>query len=962
MAEYAPGMRVIIRDEEWMIKKADRNSYGNSTLQCVGITPLVKDRPAYFLSDLEKIEVVDPAQTKIVIDHSAHHNRSRLYLESQWRQMIPTDLALHIGHKAVMNVLQYQLEPAASSLKRARQRILIADAVGLGKTLEAGILMSELIARGKGQRILVVTVKSMMAQFQKEMWERFTIPLISLDSSKIQSIRRQMPVNHNPFNFFDKTIVSIDTIKRDVEYRAYLEKARWDIIVIDEAHNVARRGEHIAQRAKLAELLSGCSDTLIMLSATPHDGNPASFASLMNMLDPMAIPDPEHYTEQDIKDSGEDIKGLFVRRFKKDIQDQTDGKFMQRHVSQEDCWASLAEETAFNDYVELEKRIVGDSKSRLKTEVYKKALFSSPAACIETVKNRLRNLKDDLSDTAHREKTALNELLTSLERIEPKDFSRFVRLVELLKSKEYGWDPRKKDDRLVIFTERIATMRWIAEHLLQVKELGLTEKNIQVLHGGMSDLDQQKIVEDFGRSESPIRVLVASDVASEGINLHYLSHRMIHFDIPWSLMVFQQRNGRIDRYGQDKEPDIRYMVIRTNNDKIRGDIRILEILMRKEEQASKNIGDPALIMHVFDSQKEEEITAQAMRDGNADKFDQLFPVEGVVDIFALMSGQKTVVDKKEPTVVTKDDHTMMTDLQYLEETIKYLNETKKIEMTRLTKVEGLEIAITEDMKRRWRNMIPSEAIPEDGYLRLTPNRDFCAEANKRSLQNSLDEKAWPQVHYLWKQHPIMQWANDKAGVFFGRQEAPLVGMPRAIPTNELLFVISSLIPNKRGTPLVDEWFVLRYVDGVFKERISMEQFIAHTHFDDQHTPNMDILKEEDIQRVEALLPDVIAQAKHITDDKYKFYKEFSEDQYYSELEKLDKLKELHMAHIKVKYEQQSMLDEDNRQESRRESRRKIEERKIEDLYRKFYDWVEGSMEIQNKPYTRVIAVFQGVMA
>ena len=604
MAEYAPGMRVIIRDEEWMINKSDINSFGNYTLQCTGISPLVKDKPAYFLSDLENIEVVDPVKTKIVIDNSAHFDRSRLYLESQWRQQIPTDTKLHIGQNAVMNVLQYQLEPAASSLKRPKQRILIADAVGLGKTLEAGILMSELIARGKGQRILVVTVKSMMAQFQKEMWERFTIPLISLDSSRIQSIRREMPVNHNPFHYYDKTIVSVDTIKRDLEYRTYLENARWDIIVIDEAHNVARRGHQVAQRAKLASLLATRSDTLIMLTATPHDGSAQSFASLMNMLDPTAIPNPDEYTEKDIKDSGDDIKGLFVRRFKKDIQDQTNGKFMKRHVSEERCDASLMEETAFNDYVELEKRIVGDSKSRLKTEVYKKALFSSPAACIETVKNRLRNLKDDHSDAAHQEKTALNELLISLERIQPEDFSRYVRLVALLKSKEYGWDPGKKDDRLVIFTERIATMHWIAEHLLQEKELGLLEKNIQVLHGGMSDLEQQKIVEDFGRSESPIRVLVASDVASEGLNLHYRSHRLIHFDIPWSLMIFQQRNGRIDRYGQEKEPDIRYMVIHTRNAKLEGDMRILRVLMRKENEAYHNIGDPALLMGVYDSEKE----------------------------------------------------------------------------------------------------------------------------------------------------------------------------------------------------------------------------------------------------------------------------------------------------------------------------------------------------------------------
>ena len=322
MAEFAPGMRVLIRDEEWMIRKCDPNSYNTYTLQCVGVSPLVRDKTAYFLSDLEKITVIDPAKTTLVPDDSARFTRSRLFLESLWRQKIPTDAKLHIGHHAVMDVMPYQLEPAAMSLSRPRQRILMADGVGLGKTLEAGILISELIARGKGRRILVVTVKSMMAQFQKEMWERFSIPLISLDSAKIQRIRRDLPSNHNPFHYYDKTIVSIDTIKRDSEYRVHLENSRWDIIVIDEAHNVAKRGKSSSQRARLADLLSNRSDTLIMLSATPHDGSARSFASLMNMLDPTAIPDPDNYTEQDIKDNGDDIKGLFVRRFKKDIQDQ----------------------------------------------------------------------------------------------------------------------------------------------------------------------------------------------------------------------------------------------------------------------------------------------------------------------------------------------------------------------------------------------------------------------------------------------------------------------------------------------------------------------------------------------------------------------------------------------------------------------------------------------------------------
>ena len=177
-------------------------------------------------------------------------------------------------------------------LARPRQRILIADAVGLGKTLEAGVLVSELIARGRGRRILVLAVKSMLTQFQKEFWNRFTIPLTRLDSIGIQRVRSRIPANHNPFYYYDKAIISIDTLKQDSEYRVYLEQAYWDIIVIDEAHNVADRGSR-SQRNRLARLLSRRSDTLIMLSATPHDGRARSFASLVNMLDATAIADPE---------------------------------------------------------------------------------------------------------------------------------------------------------------------------------------------------------------------------------------------------------------------------------------------------------------------------------------------------------------------------------------------------------------------------------------------------------------------------------------------------------------------------------------------------------------------------------------------------------------------------------------------------------------------------------------------
>jgi SNF2 family DNA or RNA helicase len=240
-------------------------------------------------------------------------------MESLLRQIPPTDVNLYMGHRAAMDFVPYQLELAIQALQQPRQRILIADAVGLGKTLEAGILLSELIRRGRGKRILVIAVKSMLTQFQKELWSRFTIPLTRLDSVGIQRLRSRIPTNHNPFYYYDKSIISIDTLKQDAEYRTYLENAYWDIIVIDEAHNVAERGAGASLRSRLAKLVARRSDTLIMLSATPHDGKARSFASLMNMLDPTAIANPEDYGPEDIQ------PGLFMHHFCQAHRPQTKG-------------------------------------------------------------------------------------------------------------------------------------------------------------------------------------------------------------------------------------------------------------------------------------------------------------------------------------------------------------------------------------------------------------------------------------------------------------------------------------------------------------------------------------------------------------------------------------------------------------------------------------------------------------
>jgi SNF2 family DNA or RNA helicase len=532
----APGARVVVRDAEWLVRKVDRTSTGGQKLTVVGISELVKNKEAIFLTEVEKlakpVEVLDPAKTKLVQDMSSSYQASLLYMESLLRQTPPTDENLYIGHRAAMDFVPYQLDPAIQALKQPRQRILIADAVGLGKTLEAGILLSELIRRGRGKRILVLAVKSMLTQFQKEMWSRFTIPLTRLDSIGIQRIRSRIPTNQNPFYYYDKAIISIDTLKQDAEYRNYLETAFWDIIVIDEAHNVAERGGGSSLRARLAKRLAGRSDTLIMLSATPHDGKARSFASLMNMLDPTAIANPDEYTR-------EDIKGLFIRRFKKDIQDQVVKAFKERKIHEVHCEASPAEEMAFDAFVDLKFSQLDQGKpaGELFKTTLEKALFSSPAACLETIRNRVGRLRKTEDPAYESDIQSLEDLAHDIAKITPADFSKYRKLVELIRDRKqgFGWTSKDTRDRLVIFTERIETLHFLEKHL--PKDLGLDAKQVEVLYGTLSDIEQQRIVEDFGKDEAPLRLLIASDVASEGINLHFLSHRMIHFDIPWSLMV-----------------------------------------------------------------------------------------------------------------------------------------------------------------------------------------------------------------------------------------------------------------------------------------------------------------------------------------------------------------------------------------------------------------------------------------
>ena len=681
-----------------------------------------------------------------------------------------------------------------------------------------------------------------------------------------------------------------------------------------------------------------------MLSATPHDGRAKSFASLMNMLDPTAIADPQNYTK-------EDIKGLFIRRFKKDVKAQVSGSFLERKITLEHCCASAKEEHAFGIFAAMQLEMDLD-KPKGTGQLFKisleKSLFSSPAACIKSIEARLKKLykkytKDEIKDIR-----LLEDLKTALEAVTPADFTRYQNLLDLLKNKEYAWNPADSSDRVVIFTERIETMKYLAERLRQ--DLGLKANTIQELSGGMSDAEQQRIVEDFGRTESPVRILVASDVASEGLNLHYLSHRMIHFDIPWSLMVFQQRNGRIDRYGQQKRPDIRYMLIKSDNKRIKGDMRIIEILITKEEQALKNIGDPSLLFGKFNIEDEELVVAKTIESGSdSDTFEQeLSADEDNFDPFKVLmaaAGEEKGEKGKKSEIVS--DETLFSDIDYLYQALTYLNQTENHPVEKLRTVSGLDIRLTSDMMRRLKALVPEEALPGGNTLRVSDDKAFCMEQMRSSMQKNMDESAWPTTQYLWKLHPVLSWINDKASLLFKRDEAPVLGLPGVLKAGERIYIVTGSMPNLKSTPLVDEWFGLLYQDRKFNKVLSMNEVVQKTGLSNPKIPNTNCVTENEISAASSLLRDVVSHAKMHLDEHYKRYQMEMSPLLDEEVDKLIGLQEKHK-----KYYQLTLFEH--------ERKLKEQERRVDELFAQFTSWVKETLTIQNNPYIRVVSVLIGV--
>ncbi len=505
----------------------------------------------------------------------------------------------------------YQLVPLLMALRLSTVRLLIADDVGIGKTVEAGLIARELMDRGEVTRLAVLCPPHLVEQWQSELESRFNLLAVALTAASAARVERELPHGVALFDHHPVVVVSLDYIKSERNREQFLATAP-ECIVVDEAHTCASSGAGKQLRFEL--LLRLAKDEhrhLILLTATPHSGDEVAFYNLLSLLDQrflalqgrMSTSDPlrqelaRHFVQRRRKDIAEwqaetqDGRG-FARRMKTELTYQLNGEWGGFFDSVQDYCRELAE-TA-----EREGVAGGSGLMWYATLALLRCVASSPAAAVKALTTRLEGTQseedlltderlhdggaDDLSASdleppaQMQDASRLQTLITTAQRLsgqsgDPKLAALIQHIGSLLKD---GYHP-------VVFCRYIATAHYVAEHL----KAKFPQTTIEAITGELTPEERRERVEEMGEADS--RILVATDCLSEGINLQHLFTAVIHYDLAWNPTRHEQREGRVDRFGQ-QAPEVRCTMLYGQDNPIDG--FVLKVILRKGEAIQKELG------------------------------------------------------------------------------------------------------------------------------------------------------------------------------------------------------------------------------------------------------------------------------------------------------------------------------------------------------------------------------------
>lgn len=534
----------------------------------------------------------------------------------------------------------YQLVPVVMALEMPRVRMLIADDVGLGKTIEAGLILTELLARQLASRVLVIVPASLREQWREALDYFFHIPARIISSRHRREMERELPLGANPWAYYRCLITSTDYAKQPAIKNQILEQS-WDVVVIDEAHQVAKPhqrspDEHPQMdRWELANALakSGRVRHLLLLTATPHNGYTDSFASLLDMLNVGAVEGPPHapcivrsVAERHVcQRRRKDVEDWFAR-------DATRSPFPARDQKEVVVAPSAYEKEAVDAVEAYGQSVLAAAAGgtvQMRTlahwtvlHLHKRAL-SSPEALRCSLRNRRDSLKRWLEgqadvegqptlplellranvldedtgervsdeeagqraeralygppDAIRRELEQLEAVIQKADRITPGRDSKLQKLLDATLQ-----ECLRRDPKVIVFTRYVDTMRYLEARIKA--DVRYADAHVLTICGEMNERQRMQVFRDFERAKKGI--LIATDAISEGINLQYAAAQVIHYELPWNPNRLEQRNGRVDRFGQPKP----VVYIRTMVMDETLDASILNVLVKKAAQIRADYG------------------------------------------------------------------------------------------------------------------------------------------------------------------------------------------------------------------------------------------------------------------------------------------------------------------------------------------------------------------------------------